>query len=235
MDPSGQVSLGQAPATITPSVGQTQVVAGPTTPPSNGALTQSPVDGGDDQGNVTLTPEQMAREITRLRRLEAEHRTARHDLESWKAERERADMTDYERVQADLVASERQRNELVTKHQEKMVAYETRLAAQELHFVDIADAVKLLDQAKIEFSDDGTPKNLSKLLKDLAADKPYLVGQATTPASEPAPRNGAPTNPASGAIASAILTEAQIAAMSPAEYKQNKGAIFQAMREGRIR
>lgn len=239
--PGGQVPQGQQantpqvggnPATpATPQGGVTNTPA----PQNTGAGPTSQVDGGDDLGNVNLTPEQMAREITKLRRLEAEHRTARHAAEAKVTEYERATLTKEEQLAAKLSDAERERSELVIKQQERMLSYEVKLQAAALGIVDPDAAAKLMDVAQIEYDDAGAPKNISKLLKELVAAKPYLAGSNAQGGQQTPPKPGAsPTNPPSGNGRAAGYTQTQIAAMTPTEYKQHKAAIFAAQREGRI-
>lgn len=231
----------QAAASTTPAAGSASGAS---------AGAQSQVDDASASASDPITPANWTldgalREIQRLRRTEAEHRTARRELETWKSEQERAQMTREERLAADLADAERVKSELIIRHQERAVAYETKIAAKELGLIDPDVAVKLIDAARIDYADDGTPKNLAELLRELVAAKPYLAASSTPTAgsagdTQPAaPRAGqssasSPTNPPTSNGRSATFTQQQIAAMSPQEYQQHKAAIMQAMREGRI-
>lgn len=48
-------------------------------------------------------------------------------------------------------------------------------AARKLNFIDEDDAYRLIDRKAVEMDDDGDPKNVEKLLTDLAKAKPHLV------------------------------------------------------------
>lgn len=235
-------------ASTTPAPGQ----AGSSSGANAGA--QSQVD--DASANDPITPANWTldgalREIQRLRRTEAEYRTKAREveawstkareLEAWKSEQERAQMTREERLAADLADAERVKSELIIRHQERAVAYETKIAAKELGLIDPDVAVKLIDAARIDYADDGTPKNLAELLRELVAAKPYLAASSSAaPASagdtQPAQSRAAssPTNAPTSNGRTVTFTSQQIAAMSPQEYQQHKAAIMQAMREGRI-
>ncbi|MGZ3677031.1 MAG: phage scaffolding protein [Ktedonobacterales bacterium] len=219
----------------------TQVVSGQpqmSQPPVGGATpnddlntTQTSQVGGGEQSTLTL--EQALRELANVRREAAEHRVARRALETEKAEAEQAKLSKEEQLAAKLAEAEKAKTEIVSRTQERMLAYETKIAATELNLVDPEAALKLLDASRIEFAEDGSPKNLVKLLKELVAAKPYLVAQQNQPA-KPTVSPSSPTNPASGAGHTNTITEQYIASLSPEEYQKQRAAIFQARREGRI-
>lgn len=60
------------------------------------------------------------------------------------------------------------------------------------NIIDPTAVVALLDRSKIDYGDDGVPKNLDALIDELIKAKPYLVGKnGRGPA--PLPGSGAPT------------------------------------------
>lgn len=215
----------------------TQVVGGQpqSQSPVDGATpntdtTQTSQVGGGEQSTLTL--EQALRELANVRREAAEHRVARRALETEKAEAEQAKLSKEEQLAAKLAEAEKAKQEIVSRTQERMLAYETKIAAVELNLVDPEAAIKLLDASRIEFAEDGSPTNLTKLLKELVAAKPYLVAQQQP--AKPTVSPSSPTNPASGAGQTNTFTEKYIASLSPKEYENQRAAIWQAQREGRI-
>lgn len=190
-----------------------------------------------------MSLEELQRELAKTRREAAEHRTARRKLEADAQAAAQAQMTKEERLAAQVADGQKERETLAAKYQARMLAYEVQLQAQALGIIDPDAAVKLLDASRIEYDDEGAPKNLGKLLRELVAAKTYLVapanqgqqtGQQNTGAQAPASASSA-TNTATGASRTTLFTESQIASMSPEDYAKNRAAIFQAQREGRIR
>lgn len=186
-----------------------------------------------------MSLEELQRELAKTRREAAEHRTARRKLEADAQAAAQAQMTKEERLAAQVADGQKERETLAAKYQARMLAYEVQLQAQALGIIDPDAAVKLLDASKIEYDDEGAPKNLGKLLRELVAAKTYLVapanqGQQNTGAQQTASASSA-TNTATGASRTTLFTESQIASMSPEDYAKNRAAIFQAMRDGRIR
>lgn len=236
-DQTAQVANGQQNATNTsaqPQVGDnTSVSSG-----LNAAATDSTSqvdDGAQDTQTSTLTLEQALRELAKVRREAAENRTARRTLEAEKAEAERAKLSKEERLAAELADAEKTRHALTLTYQERMLAYETKLAAADLGIIDPDAAMKLLDTARLEYADDGSPKNLAKLLKELVAAKPYLVAQTPQQIAAASAARASATNSASvNQTGTTQFSQQQIANMTPDEYKKYRASIFQAQRAGRI-
>jgi hypothetical protein len=76
-----------------------------------------------------------------------------------------------EELEAEQKAWERERQ------QNRIEQAVGRLAAK-LKLVDVETVVRLVDGARVEFDDQGNPKNVEQLVTDLVKDKPFLVGQA---------------------------------------------------------
>jgi hypothetical protein len=161
-----------------------------------------------------MSAEEAARVIAELRRENAKHRT---DLKKF----EDAQLTEQQRLEKRATEAEA----AATAYQQRIAAYEVKLAAQRLGIID-PDLALLAIQSQLEYADDGTPKNADKLLEALAKAKPYLVAApAQTPAQpaagagqrQPASSGGA-TNPGAAQSASTSdVTWAQYAAMSVTE------------------
>jgi len=140
--------------------------------------------------------------VKQLRREAAEYRKKLRDLEQTVKQHEEAKLPESERLQKRLAELEREQANYQRERQERTLKYETMLAASKLGIVDPEAAYKLLDLTRIEFDEDGTPRNIEAALKELLKAKPYLAAQ-------PAASSGSPTNPArTGAGASDAFTAA---------------------------
>ena len=103
-----------------------------------------------------------------------------------------ASKSDLERATTAQANAEREANQLKLALQEEKLTNAVMAAAGSKNIVDPAAAVALVDRSKIDYDDDGKPKNIGALLDDLVKDKPYLVGKnGRSPA--PLPGSGAPT------------------------------------------
>ena len=140
--------------------------------------------------------------VKQSRREAAEYRKKLRDLEQTVKQHEEAKLSESERLQKRLAELEREQANYQRERQERTLKYETMLAASKLGIVDPEAAYKLLDLTRIEFDEDGTPRNIEAALKELLKAKPYLAAQ-------PAASSGSPTNPArTGAGASDAFTAA---------------------------
>lgn len=127
--------------------------------------------------------------VRRLRAEAAEYRKRMRELEQKVQEHETAKLSETEKLQKRLAELEREQANYQRERQERTLKYETMLQASRLGIVDPEAAYRLLDLTKIEFDEDGTPKNVEQALKELLKAKPYLVAQQSAAASSP-------TNPA---------------------------------------
>lgn len=172
-------------------------------------------------------PERFDAEYVRKLRAEAaEYRRRMRELEGQVKQYEEARLSETERLQKRLAELERELTHIQQERQERILRYETMLAAQRLGIVDPEAAYRLLDLSSLEYDDAGQPTNLEQALKQLVAKKPYLAGQGQLSA-------GAPTNPATGGPArTGTFTASQIA--DRRFYEQHREEILQALAEGRI-
>jgi len=162
--------------------------------------------------------------VRKLRAEAAEYRKRLRELEGKVKADEEAKMTEQEKLQKRLAELERKEAEYQQVLQARTLEYEVKLQASELGVVDPEAAYRLLDVKQIEFDDDGKPVNLERVLKELVAQKPYLVASGGMPS---------PTNPAQGRISGQqVFTRSQL--RDPKFFASNRDAIMQAMREGRI-
>lgn len=193
---------------------------------------QAPNAGGqepqpDQQGAAGAQPSQEperfdAEYVRRLRAEAAEYRKKMRELEQTVKQHEESKLSENEKLQKKLAELEREQALWQRERQERTLKYETMLAASKLGVVDPDAAYKLLDLADIEFDEDGSPKNVEKVLRGLIAKRPYLVGAA----------GGSPTNPARSTASPTTFTRSQL--RDPNFFKAHRDAIMQAMREGRI-
>lgn len=162
--------------------------------------------------------------VRKLRAEAADYRKRLRELEGKVKAEEEAKLTEQEKLQKRLAELERKEAEYQQILQARTLEYEVKLQASRLGVVDPEAAYRLLDVKQIEFDDDGKPTNLEKVLKELVAQKPYLVVSGGTPS---------PTNPAQGRVSGQqVFTRSQL--RDPKFFAANREAIMQAMREGRI-
>ena len=172
-----------AQAATAQSASQPQAGGQPNTSFTPTDAAQSQADTGasattdSDMSGVTtsMSLEELQRELAKTRREAAEHRTARRKLEADAQAAAQAQMTKEERLAAQVADGQKEREALMSRYQTRMLAYEVQIQAQALGIIDPEAAVKLLDASRIEYDEEGAPKNLGKLLRELVAAKTYLV------------------------------------------------------------
>lgn len=165
-----------------------------------------------DEGDIVFDLEYVRklREEAMSRRKKL--REIEQELDKYKAE--------VEELRKNLAEAERIAEEKDNTLKQRQTEYETKLLAQNLGIVDPDVAWSLLNVSAIEFDNDGRPKNLEQLLKELVNKKPYLVNRVQYAATNPA-RSSPP-----------IFTRAQL--RDPKFFAENRDAIMEAMRDGRI-
>lgn len=170
-------------------------------------------------------PEQeqfSAEYVRKLRREAADYRKRLRELEQRVQQYEEEKLSETERLQKRLAEAEREITRLQQERQERLLKYEVQLAAGKLGIIDPDAAYRLLDLNLVEFDDDGEPQNIEKLLRDLVAEKPYLVAGSGV----------SPTNPARSVGSPPVFTRSQL--RDPKFFQAHRDAIMQAVREGRI-
>lgn len=88
--------------------------------------------------------------------------------------------TELQKAQEKLLELERKTADYQRERQEYITRSEVRLTAAGLGIIDPDAAYKLLDLTKIEYDDNGNPKNVEQALKDLVKERPYLMGGGTS-------------------------------------------------------
>lgn len=162
--------------------------------------------------------------VKKLRAEAAEYRRRLRELEQVVKQHEESKLSETERLQKRLAELEREQAAWQRERQERTLKYETMLAASRLGIVDPEAAYRLLDLAKLEFDEDGNPRNLDKALQELLKAKPYLAGHAAAVA-------GSPTNPVTGQQRGAFLAEQ----LNDYQFwRQHREEILRALAEGRV-
>jgi len=163
---------------------------------------QQTAAAGAQLGQEPAAEQFDAEYVRKLRAEAADYRKRLRELEQTVKQHEEAKLSETERLQKRLAELEREQAAYQRERQERTLKYETMLAASKLGIVDPEAAYKLLDLTRIEFDEDGTPRNIEAALKELLKAKPYLAAQ-------PAAISGSPTNPArTGAGANDAFTAA---------------------------
>lgn len=173
----------------------------------NGDPAVNPQAGNSGSGSPPNSQPQMSHEdaLEALRKERLANADARKKLAAFEKAQQEADLAKL----GDLEKANKQLSDLQAKYadtqriaQERIVAYEVKLAASDLQFHNPAAAVKLLDWSQLEFDDDGMPKNAAALLKNLAEHDPWLVKSvnaasagATGQQQQPRASAGGATNP----------------------------------------
>lgn len=154
---------------------ETQADSG-TQPPAGTASTQA--DGAD--GEATQ-PETIS--LEEAKKLRSEANSLRKRLKAFEdADKARtdADLSETEKLTKRISELEAERTQLLAREQERTVHLSAVEAATRLGFRSPELAFRLVDQSAIEYREDGTPKNVERLLKELLEREPYLA-RATTP------------------------------------------------------
>lgn len=143
---------------------------------------QAPSGEQQQQAGASETAEQRAdrleRELAETRREAAGHRTRAQALERERAEAARAGMTEAEKAAARAAELEQQNAALQARLRDSALTSVAVAAATKLNFRNPELAVRLLDRAAIEWTDDGTPKGVEAQLRQLATNDPYLTKAA---------------------------------------------------------
>lgn len=173
----------------TPATTTTTVV----TPPAAAAAAQEPEEEAFDKDRALAT-------IRKLREGEKTSKAQAKELEELRAKVKAAD--DAKLSETERLANEAQEAKIKAERLEADLREERTLGAVEreatkLQFSNPAVAYRLLDRSKIEYGDDGKPKNVATLLEALAKEEPYLIKSSTngtTPGNPPGPKPaGKPT------------------------------------------
>jgi hypothetical protein len=164
------------------------------------------------------------------RAIKAERTAAREALKRAEAaERElealrTANLSEQEKRDKRLAELELKQTEWQRERQDMVLASSVERAAVKLGFADPDDALGLLDRSAIVFEDDGRPRNVERLLAELAKGKPYLLARRALGSAD-AGQLGAAPNPTT-------FSRAQL--RDPEFFRAHKAEILRAQAEGRI-
>ena len=114
----------------------------------------------------------LQRELAEARREAAKHRTDLRKVTD-------AQLTETERLQRRVTELEQEREAIASRDRERAIRLAALEAAARLGFRDPDLAVRLVDASAVETRDDGTPKNVERLLADVLARSPYLGRPST--------------------------------------------------------
>jgi hypothetical protein len=152
------------PETTSATSGQEPVSAQPQAGTSESA-TQAQAAGAAPE---TIDIPALQRELAEARREAARHRTDLRKVTD-------AQLSESERLQRRVTELEAEREAITTRDRERAIRLAGLEAAAKLGFRDPDLAVRLLDQSAVEVRDDGTPRNVERLLADVLARSPYLA------------------------------------------------------------
>ena len=145
----------------------------PGAPPQAGTTTSESTTqaqaaaGTTDQPSTTTDVTVLQRELAEARREAAKHRTDLRKVTD-------AQLSETERLQRRVTELEAEREAIASREKERAVRFAALEAAAKLGFRDPDLAVRLIDPAAVETKDDGTPKNVERLLAEVLARSPYL-------------------------------------------------------------
>lgn len=177
----------------------------------------------DDLDTETFDADRAKKLIDKLRGEVKTGRQSAKELEAAKTrltELERAQMTEADRIKADAADKGEKLTAAEAALRQERIERLVERSARKLNVVDEDAALRLLDHSKIEFGEDGVPKNIDALLGQLVKDKPYLVAQEARSGGSPA----LPNRSSAGA-----LTMDQIKNMTPQQVADNWDAVQKVM------
>lgn len=167
-----------------------------------------------------------------------EETTKRRDLEKWKSEREQADQeAEKKRLEEqgkfkELADKEKARaDELEVKYQNTAKLNALKLEAIKNGTVDADAIVALTKLEDIKLSEDGSvdTTSVTAIIENLKANKKYLFGEGSKDNTNIGASGGAPNG---GSNTTPTFKRSQLS--DPKFYKENRDAILQAQREGKI-
>jgi hypothetical protein len=145
----------------------------PGAPPQAGTIhpestTQAQAAAGTtDPISTTVDVAVLQRELAEARREAAKHRTDLRRVTD-------AQLSEAERLQRRVTELEAEREQVLAREKDRAIRYAALEAAAKLGFRDPDLAIRLIDPSAVETKDDGTPKNVERLLADVLARSPYL-------------------------------------------------------------
>ncbi len=146
--------------------------------PQAGEEQSAPAAGSEGETTTETLSLSEARELRReLQTLRKRAKEAEEKVQN----AESANLSELERAKRKVAALEQEIAKRDEREREHTVQDAAMSAAVKLGYRNPEVAFRLLDRDAIEFNDTGRPKNVERLLKDLAEKEPYLVKPATGP------------------------------------------------------
>jgi len=150
-------------------------LAAPTTPPLAGDppaqaadAQQPPTGGADGEGGTGPDAVALTRELAAVRREAAGYRTKLKAYED-------ADKSESDKANERIAELERERDALAAARREDTLRLAASAAARKLGFRNPDLAYRFVASGSVEYDDAGQPKNVERLLEDIAKVDPYLV------------------------------------------------------------
>ena len=135
------------------------------------AVAQPQVGASESPAQVAeagIDPAALQRELAEARREAAKYRTDLRKLTD-------AQLSESERLQRRVTELEQERQEAQARDRDRAIRLSALEAAARLGFRDPDLAVRLIDPSAVEVRDDGTPRNVERLLSEVLARSPYLA------------------------------------------------------------
>lgn len=143
------------------------------TPPAQGAAPQEAQGADGDAGEVSV--ESLMQKVADLERDNRGYRLREKQRDEAETAKAQAEQSESERLAGRVADLERQLTDRVRREQEQSLRLASITAAQKLGYRNPDIAYRLLDTAAVEYADDGSPRNVERLLEALAKSDPYLL------------------------------------------------------------
>lgn len=171
---------------------------------------------GDKDKGKKLTSDELTARLEKsqadLKRANAESAERRRKLEAYEADeakrkkdeedRKTAELTELQKAQKERDEAKAEAARLADERQKERVNNAIEKAARGLKFRDEADAVTMIDRAKVKIAEDGTVSGIKEALEELVKAKPYLVETTENPkpgkGTPPPKTNGKQPQPGPG-------------------------------------
>lgn len=164
--------------------GQTPESQQQQTPPAG----EKPKDTWED--GTPVDAEKARKTLEKLRESEAREKELKRkadELDAKVKEFERAQLSETERVTAENKDLAAKLEAVETRLKEQTIREQITEEARNLGFIDVEDAVVMVDRSKLQIDDDNKVKNLKPVLDELLKLKPHLKGDTGGTPHGPAP------------------------------------------------
>jgi hypothetical protein len=118
----------------------------------------------------------LRRKLSDFERDNAKYRERLRTFEQAEQERQQASLSELQKAQQKIAELEQLDADRAEKLQSERLRYRVEAGAAKRQFVDPEAAYALLDRSKVEFDDEGHPRNVDALLQQMAKERPWLTG-----------------------------------------------------------